>query len=104
MPSTTIRNRRAGMQDQPHPSRVPYADGGTVPWGTLTDRQRDQVRAWLLERGVDPADVPPDAIFEYDPPAGEWRIEVQARRDGLPYLRPDGEMATVIRRVWARTR
>jgi hypothetical protein len=88
--------------DLPHPDRVPYAVDGRVSWNDLTDRQREQVRSWLTDLGVDPARVPRDALMEYDPDTGEWRIEMQARRNGAPYLRPDGELATVVRRVQAR--
>lgn len=111
MPSATVHNRRAGrvmFPDQPHPSRVPYAAGGTVPWDTLTERQQDQVRAWLTEHGVDPARVVVGGLFAYDEATDEWRIEIQAHRDGLPYVRPGArfgaELATVVRRVWARSR
>ena len=90
--------------DEPHPSRVPYADGGRIPWDTLTARQQDQVRGWLTDHGVDPARVPIGGLFAYDPDTDEWRIEIEAYRGGAPYVRPDGEVATVVRRVWARSR
>lgn len=108
MPSATVHNRRAGRvmsPDEPHPSRVPYADRGTVPWETLTAKQRGHLRGWLVNHGLDPADVPIGGLFAYDPATDEWRIEVCARRDGTLYLLPDGEtLATVVRRVWARSR
>jgi hypothetical protein len=113
MHPTTVHNRRAGQvlsPDQPHPGRVPYADGGTVPWKTLTPRQQDQVRAWLTGHGIDPTRVPLDGLFEYDPDTDEWRIEIVCHDDAsdraLPsaVLRLDGTLATVVRRVWARSR
>jgi hypothetical protein len=107
MPSATVHNRRTGrvmFPDEPHPSRVPYADGGTVPWDALTAKQQGHLRGWLVNHGVDPARVVRGGLFAYDPDTDEWRIEIHAHRDGAPYSRPGGELATVVRRVWARSR
>jgi hypothetical protein len=100
MRSAIVERRRARF-DRPHPGPAPYALTSGRPWSDHTEREQNAARAWLERLGIDPARVVVDGLFAFDMTTAEWRVEIQAHRDGVPYTRPDGELATVVRRVWA---
>lgn len=104
--ATVTRRPRTTGEIPHHPAHPPYADNGRIPWEYLTERQREQVQAWLVDHGVDPADAPVGGLFDYDPATNEWRIEIGRRRpDGAALFHRggprDGALVTVVRRVWA---
>jgi hypothetical protein len=71
------------------------------PYEHLTPEQRAAIDTWLRLHRVEPMYTPEDALIEYDPSVGEWRIEQESRDEcGVPDRGPSGRLARhVIRRV-----
>ncbi|GIE75774.1 hypothetical protein Aph02nite_17240 [Actinoplanes philippinensis] len=47
-----------------------------IPFDRLGYDDQDAIRSWLRDHRVNPDRVPIDAVPEFDPAAGEWRIPV----------------------------
>ena len=74
---------------------------GRVPYGQLTDDEREALHHWCTLHDIDHTRVPIDTNIEQD--GDEWRIEVHHLRDGKPHLDPHtGDIAYVTLRRTAK--
>lgn len=71
------------------------------PYEHLTPDQQRAIHVWLRMHRVEPMWTPDDALIEFDPVFGEWRIEQQSRDEcSIPYRGPDHRFVRhVIRRA-----